>query len=312
MAVSGDFTVSCGTCETYQVTTNSENVLDDVFWTRGKHHFGFGGNYIHNHMNLQGTNNANGQFTFNGSFTGDALADFMLGDLYSLYQGNDTGSTFAKNVFAFYAQDSYQVTPEAHRECRRSLGIGSARGRNRGPRRQLLDVGVHGRNHVHRLQDRASRDCSSPAIPESPRAISTITGTHFEPRFGIAWDPRGKGRESIRASYTLGFSQPIVYMEDRFENNAPYGDAITINPAAGSLSDPYAAYPGGNPFPQPYPAAQGHRLLPHRRLLFPVPCQHEAELHADLEPDRPKAARHQLGSHGCLPRQPRRAHSVGQ
>ena len=30
MAVSGDFTVSCGTCETYQVTTNSENVLDDI------------------------------------------------------------------------------------------------------------------------------------------------------------------------------------------------------------------------------------------------------------------------------------------
>ena len=91
IAVSGDFTESCGTCETYQVTTNSENVVDDVLWTRGKHHYGFGVNYIHNHMNLQGTNNANGQFTFNGSFTGDAMADFFLGDLYTIYQGNDTG-----------------------------------------------------------------------------------------------------------------------------------------------------------------------------------------------------------------------------
>src|ERR1035437_10808432 len=77
LAISGDFTESCGTCETYQVTTNQENAVDDVFWTKGRHHFGFGGNFIHQHMNLQGTNNANGQFTFNGSFTGDAMADFM-------------------------------------------------------------------------------------------------------------------------------------------------------------------------------------------------------------------------------------------
>ena len=35
ISVSGDFTESCGTCETYQVTTNQENVVDDLFWTRG-------------------------------------------------------------------------------------------------------------------------------------------------------------------------------------------------------------------------------------------------------------------------------------
>ena len=64
MAVSGDFTVSCGTCETYQVTTNSENVVDDRFLDpRQASHWLTAVNYIHNHMNLQGTNNANGQFS---------------------------------------------------------------------------------------------------------------------------------------------------------------------------------------------------------------------------------------------------------
>jgi hypothetical protein len=88
----------------------------------------------------------------------------------------------------------------------------------------------------------------------------------------VAWDPRGLGRESIRASYTVGFSQPIVYMEDRYENNAPYGDAITINPPAGTFSNPYTGYPGGNPFPQPYPPSRTSAFFPTAAsyFLFPV------------------------------------------
>jgi carboxypeptidase family protein len=271
MAVSGDFTLSCGTCETYQVTTNSENLVDDVFWTRGRHHFGYGVNLIHNHMNLQGTNNANGQFSFNGSFTGDALADFLLGDLYSLYQGNDTGSTFSKNVLGLYAQDSYQVTPR--------LTV------NAGVRWEsdLPEVETAGRGDSFSMSAFLAGTTSSvfktapPGLlfvgdPGIPKGYIRNHWNHFEPRFGIAWDPRGKGRESIRASYTVGFSQPIVYMEDRFENNAPYGDAITINPPAGSLSNPYTGYPGGNPFPQPFPPSKTSAFFPTAAsyFLFPV------------------------------------------
>ena len=72
----------------------------------------------------------------NGLFTRDRHAsDFMLGDLYSLYQGNDTGSTFAKNVFGLYAQDSYQVTPRLTINAGVRWESVSARGGNRGPRR---------------------------------------------------------------------------------------------------------------------------------------------------------------------------------
>lgn len=47
-------------------------------------------------MDVQSTNNANGQFSSNASFSGDALADFLLGDLHSLRQGKNTGSTIWK------------------------------------------------------------------------------------------------------------------------------------------------------------------------------------------------------------------------
>ena len=271
MAVSGDFTVSCGTCETYQVTTNSENVLDDVFWVRGKHHFGFGVNWIHNHMNLQGTNNANGQFSFNGSFTGDALADFMVGDLYSLYQGNDTGSTFSKNDFALYAQDSYQMTPRftINAGIRWESDLPEVETAGRGDSFSMSGFLAGKTSTVFKTAPPGLFFVGDPGIP---KGYINNHWDHFEPRLGIAWDPRGKGRESVRASYTFGFSQPIVYMEDRYENNAPYGDAITINPPAGSLSNPYVAYPGGNPFPQPFPPSKTSALFPTAAsyFLFPV------------------------------------------
>ncbi len=270
MAVSGDFTLSCGTCESYEVTTNSENAVDDVFWTRGKHHLAFGANYEHNHMNLQGTNNANGQFTFNGSFTGDAMADFMLGDLYSLYQGNDTGSTFAKNIFALYGQDSYQVTPKltVNAGVRWESDLPEIETAGRGDSFSMSAFMAGTTSNVFKTAPPGLLFVGDPGIP---KGYINNHWDHFEPRLGIAWDPRGKGQESVRASYTFGFSQPIIYMEDRFENNAPYGDAITIFPPAGDLSSPFTGYPGGNPFPQPFPPSHTSALFPTAASYFVFP-----------------------------------------
>ncbi len=270
VAVSGDFTESCGTCESYQVTTNQENVVDDVFWTKGKHHISLGANLIHQHMNLQGTNNANGQFTFNGSFTGDAMADYFLGDLYSLYQGNDTGSTFAKNVLGFYGQDSYQISPKLtiNAGVRWESDLPEVETAGRGDTFSMTAFTAGQTSQVFKSAPPGLLFVGDPGIP---KGYINNHWDHFEPRFGLAWDPRGKGRESIRASYTLGFQTPILYMEDRYENNAPYGDAITINPAAGSFSNPYAAYPGGNPFPQPFPPSHTTALFPSEGSYFVFP-----------------------------------------
>ncbi len=270
VAVSGDFTESCGTCETYQVTTNQENVVDDIFWTKGKHHLSFGANIIHQHMNLQGTNNANGQFTFNGSFTGDPMADFMLGDLYSLYQGNNTGSTFSKNIFAGYIQDSYQMTPRftVNGGVRWESDLPEIETAGRG---DTFSMAAFNAGTTSKIFTTAPPGLLFAGDPGIPKGYINNHWDHFEPRFGIAWDPRGKGQESIRASYTLGFQTPILYMEDRFENNAPYGDAITINPTSGLFSNPYAAYPGGNPFPQPYPPPKATAFIPTEGSYFVFP-----------------------------------------
>ena len=270
IAVAGAFTASCGTCETYQVTTNQENVVEDLFWTKGRHHFSVGANIIHQHLNLQGTNNANGEFTFNGSYTGDAMADFLLGDLYSLNQGNDTGSTFSKNAFAGYGQDSLQVTP------RLTLNAG-VRWESDLPEVETAGRGESFSITAFNLGITSSAFKSAPpgllfyGDPGIPKGYIQHHFDHFEPRIGLALDPRGKGKESMRASYSLGFQTPILYMENSFENDAPYGDSISINPAAGLFSNPYADYSGGNPFPQPFPPSHTTAFFPTEGSYFVFP-----------------------------------------
>jgi len=48
MNISSAFTVACGTCESLENSTNGYNVLEDMFWTKGMHHFSFGVNYLRN------------------------------------------------------------------------------------------------------------------------------------------------------------------------------------------------------------------------------------------------------------------------
>jgi Carboxypeptidase regulatory-like domain len=260
-SVSGDFAAACGTCETYAVTTDAYNIVDDVFWTKKIHHVTFGVNYIHNHLTLDGTNTANGQFLFNGSFTGDAMADFMLGDLQTFRQANDTASDFKKNYVAGYLQDSIQATPR--------LTI------NAGIRWEsdLPEIETNGRGTSFSMANFTSGAPSTvfPNAPAGlvfkgdrgvPRGFFNAHYDHFEPRIGFAFDPGGKGQESIRGSYTVGFQTPIVYLESDFENMSPWGGSLSITNPSGGFTSPYAGYAGGNPFPLPFPPTAANAVFP--------------------------------------------------
>ena len=111
MNISNAFTVACGTCEGLLNSTNGYNVLEDMFWTQGYESLFIRVNYLRNTLVSDGVNNANGQFNFTGQYTKDGLVDFMLGQIQSLYQGNNSGVDFRKNYAGLYVQDSIQFSP---------------------------------------------------------------------------------------------------------------------------------------------------------------------------------------------------------
>jgi hypothetical protein len=58
---------------------------------------------------------------------------------------------------------------------------------------------------------------------------------------------------SIRASYSVFFDTPESFTARDWANASPWGNQINLSAPAGGFADPYNGYPGGNPFPFPYP-----------------------------------------------------------
>src|SRR5207302_10006331 len=71
----------------------------------------------------------------------------------------------------------------------------------------------------------------------------------FAPRVGLVWDPRGDGRQTIRASYGIFFDRPHLYYDYGAFAQPPWGASLTLTKPPGGLNTPWQGYPGGNPFP---------------------------------------------------------------
>jgi hypothetical protein len=78
--------------------------------------------------------------------------------------------------------------------------------------------------------------------------ITTARWKNFAPRLGIAWDPKGDGRMSVRAAYGIFYDLPHMQYYVGLPGSAPFANLVTI-PFPPSLEDPWQGYPNGNPFP---------------------------------------------------------------
>jgi Carboxypeptidase regulatory-like domain/TonB dependent receptor len=270
MNVSNAFTVACGTCESLLLSTNGYNVLEDMFWTKGKHHISFGLDYLHNMLVANGVNNANGQFNFTGQYSSDGLTDFMLGAIQSLYQGNNSSLDMHKNYASLYFEDSYQFSPRltVNAGLRWATGLPSTETTGRGASfsSAAFQAGTH--SVVYPTAPAGLLFYGDQGIPHG---YYQGKWNRIEPRFGFAFDPRGQGKESIRASYSLGFQEPPLYYNSRYAYMAPWGDSITLTPPPGNLTTPYAGYPGGNPYPKPFPPTANNAFFPNSGTYFVLP-----------------------------------------
>jgi hypothetical protein len=86
-----------------------------------------------------------------------------------------------------------------------------------------------------------------------PSAYANGSWADFTPRVGLAWDPTGKGRQSVRVSYGIYFDTPESFTDRDFGQSAPWASSVSLTAPIGGFDDPYRDYPGGNPFPGPYP-----------------------------------------------------------
>jgi hypothetical protein len=85
---------------------------------------------------------------------------------------------------------------------------------------------------------------------------------NFGPHVGLAWDPTGAGKTSIRASYSLGYVYVGAHWREDPTQQSPFAFGTVLANPVGGLDNPWQGYAGGNPFP----ATRGTTFTPYGDL----------------------------------------------
>jgi hypothetical protein len=88
----------------------TQHVTDTVSWIKGQHSLTFGFELYHNRVNELQNWLSGGNIVFNGSVTGDAAADMLLGKFYSYRQVTGLTSRLRQTLPSFFAQDDIKLT----------------------------------------------------------------------------------------------------------------------------------------------------------------------------------------------------------
>jgi Carboxypeptidase regulatory-like domain len=282
LTVSNKFTVGGGSNAPATFVRNTFQFADDVDLIRGRHHLIFGLEAIAMQMDEINISLANGEWTFNGSSTNDSLADFMIGRASLLSVGSPFQAGLREKYWGAYVQDDIRLG----RGLNVHVGV---RWEPSLPEHDILARGAHfsmagflagQKSTVYPNAPAGLLFHGDPGIPES-YANGSMLG--FAPRVGLAWDPQGNGKQSLRASYGIFFDTPETFTTRDWGLMAPWGNTIGLTAPAGGLSNPFLGYPGGNPFPTPYPPTANSTFpLSGVTVNFPLDLHHMYHQQWDL------------------------------
>jgi carboxypeptidase family protein len=286
LSVSGKFTVGGGSNAPATFVRNTFQFADDIDLIRGRHHIIFGIEAIAMQMDEININLANGVFSFTGAATNDALADFMLGSANSAQQGSPFQIGLRQKYWGAYVQDDIRLGKglTLHAGVRWEPSL---------PEHDILDRGSHFSLPAFLAGQKSAVYTNSPAgllfhgDPGIPPSYANGSWLGFAPRVGLAWDPAGKGAQSLRVSYGIFFDEPETFTARDFGASAPWGNAISLTAPPGGLANPFQSYPGGNPFPLPYPPAQNAAFpTAGQYISFPLNLHHMYQQQWDLSYQR--------------------------
>jgi hypothetical protein len=247
----------------------SWGLTDGISKTAGNHVFSAGINAWHQFAQETTNYPANPIAAFNGSYTGYGLADFLLGDLSTFTQGAGEIARVSGWQLGIYGQDQWKVLPNL------TLTLGLRWDPN------LPPSVYNGRGAAFRAGQQSAIYPNAPLGLVFPGdagiddKLMPTTYKYFEPRIGIAYQPKSMPHTSIRAGFGM-FTAPLPYSAyNHTADISPFSPTYVLNGSPAnpvSFSNPWATFAstgGASPFP-PFASLN---TVPATNSTFQTPVQ---------------------------------------
>lgn len=243
---------------TNETQVNNTLYLSDTFSkVVGTHTLKFGGQFHVDQVNEHPNATFNGTFNIDGTETGSAFADFLIGVPSNFTQSSGEPFYLRNRYEGLFVQDSWR----ARKDLTINAGLRWDYIMPFWEKYNQIQTIIPGRQSV--LYPGAPEGLVVPGDPGIPRTISPSKGDNFAPRIGIAYAPQfdhgllnkifgDSGKSSIRASYGIfyaafpGLSTGVMYAVP------PFGYTY-LTPEPPLFSTPFISAANGrqntNPFP---------------------------------------------------------------
>jgi hypothetical protein len=217
-----------------------DTLTDDWSWLRGKHTLQAGATIMFGTKRQNNFSQSNGDWLFTGQFSGDPIADFLLGRPASLTQASGETRPYSQYpLVSPYFQDRLKLT----RRLTLTLGL-----------RLLYEPIPHPQKGYVSMFDPARFDPTKTPIVNADGTVTAtpnydplnglitngingvpigFTNKHqwfWSPNVGFAWDILGDGKTALRGGYSINYTRVPTGDDCSYScaNNPPRVQTITL------------------------------------------------------------------------------------
>ena len=210
-----------GWYEPSQEERTTYGLYDNFSKTLGRHTIQAGVNLQHQFAEEFTQYPTEAELDWNGSYTGNGLADFLVGDLYKFTQGAGEVAPVSGWQPGFYGQDLYRLRPNINLTC------GLRWDPNLPPQVTAGRAAAWVPGQQSTVYPNAPKGMVFPGDSGIGAGLMDTTYGYWEPRLGVAWQPKGLPKTSIHAGFGL-FTQPMIYSTyNHTVDNAPFAPTFT-------------------------------------------------------------------------------------